>query len=348
MAETLVIDKTSLLSVLSAAAETPGLMAPTRRGRASFAFDRITDCRQVALEYVRTVLPPKNAFLPTREALLEFALEPEQQARAVIDSTPVVLFGVHPCDLSALEQLDWAFLDRHDISDPHYAARRRAVTIVGIDCMPDDYCFCTSVGTETMRGGADLFLTPLTEGYQVEVLTAKGRALLGEAPLRDATPEERAAGDAWRQAKADRITRRINTQADALPDILERRHDSPIWAETARRCYSCGTCTTVCPTCFCFDVDDAMEPSLSGGSRKRRWDSCQFLDFALVAGPHNFRGERPDRVRHRWFRKFAYLNREYGRPFCTGCGRCTQACTTDIDLTGVLNEVIAEDGREAP
>lgn len=347
MAETLVIDKPSLLSMLAAAAETPGLMAPTRRGKTSFAFDRIDDCGEIALDYVRTVLPPKNAILPAREALLEFSRGPGQQASAVTDSTPLVLFGVHPCDLSALEQLDWAFLTRNEVSDPHYAARRQAVTIVGIDCMPDEYCFCTSVGTEAVRAGADLFLTPLADGYLVEVFTSKGRTLLGEGPSRDASSEEQAEGDAWRLAKADRITRRLDARADALPDILERRHESPIWEETARRCYSCGTCTNVCPTCFCFDIDDELELSLSAGSRKRRWDSCQFLDFALVAGPHNFRGQRPDRVRHRWLRKFAYLNREYGRPFCTGCGRCSQACTARIDWTGVLNKVIAEDRGEA-
>jgi len=39
----------------------------------------------------------------------------------------------------------------------------------------------------------------------------------------------------------------------------------------------------------------------------------------------------------------AYLNREFGRPFCTGCGRCGKACTADISLTEVLNEIIAEE-----
>jgi sulfhydrogenase subunit beta (sulfur reductase) len=61
-----------------------------------------------------------------------------------------------------------------------------------------------------------------------------------------------------------------------------------------------------------------------------------------VAGGHNFRGERTDRVRHRWFRKFVYLLREHGMPFCIGCGRCSSACTANISLVDVLNAVIAE------
>ena len=346
MPETAVLHKTSLLSMLGQAVETSGLMAPVKRDRMSFAFDRVDDCSEIALDYVRTILPAKIAVMPPRDTLLEFSLGAEQHASPVIDRAPLVLFGVHPCDLSGIEQLDWAFLTRNDLSDPYYASRRNAVTIVGMDCMPDEYCFCTSVGTETGRNGADLFLTPIAAGYLVEILTSKGRALLRDVPVHDPSSSELAEGDAWRAAKADRISRYIDADTADLPDILERRHESPIWADTAKRCYSCGTCTNVCPTCFCFDINDGIELSLSAGSRERRWDSCQFLDFALVAGPHNFRGERPDRVRHRWFRKFAYLNREYGRPFCTGCGRCTQACTAGIDWTGVLNEVIAEDRGE--
>lgn len=346
MIETSVLDKTSLAGVLAAAAETSGLVAPTRRGGRSFAFDRVNDCGEIGFDYVRTILPAGKAVMPPRDTLLEFSFGAEQRASPVIDRAPFVLFGVHPCDLSGIEQLDWAFLTRDDLGDPYYASRRDAVTIVGMDCMPDEYCFCTSVGTESARNGADLFLTPIAAGYLVETLTSKGRALLGEVPLHKPSSSELAEGEAWRAAKADRITRFIDADTAALPDILERRHESAIWADTAGRCYSCGTCTNVCPTCFCFDIDDAVELSLSTGSRQRRWDSCQFLDFALVAGPHNFRGERPARVRHRWFRKFAYLNREYGRPFCTGCGRCTQACTAGIDWTGVLNEVIAEDRGE--
>ena len=342
-----VLDKTGLLHLLDGAAETLRLMAPVKRGRKSFAFEWVDHSSEVALDYVRTVLPAKKAVLPPRETLLEFSRGPKQRASAVVERTPFVLFGVHPCDLAALGQLDWAFLRRNDVRDPHYAARREAVTIVGMDCMPDEYCFCTSVGTEAARETADLFLTPIAAGYLVEIATSKGRGLLRTAPLREPSRQELAEADAWRAAKADRITRRLDAEVAALPEILERQYESPIWEDTAQRCYSCGTCTNVCPTCFCFDVDDELALSLSAGSRKRRWDSCQFLDFALVAGPHNFRGERSSRVRHRWLRKFAYLHREYGRPFCTGCGRCTQACTTGIDLTGVLNEVIAESRGEA-
>lgn len=336
-----VLEASSLPKMLARMVRTRRVMAPVKRGRTAFAFDWIDDPAEVALGYVRTVLPPKKAILPAHESILDFSLEPTQTAAPIIDDEPFVLFGVHPCDMSGITQLDWAF--SRNVKDPHYLARREAATIVALDCMPDEYCFCTSVGTAGTRDGADLFLTPIGTGFMVDVLTPKGAALLEEAPaLREPSAEELAEAEAWPEEKARCITRRIDGDIADLPDILERRYESDVWNSTAERCYSCGTCTIVCPTCFCFDVRDEVNLPLTGGSRGRHWDSCQFLDFALVAGPHNFRGKRGSRVRHRWLRKFEYLHREYGRPFCTGCGRCTQACTADISLTDVLNEIIAE------
>jgi len=346
MTQSAALEKSSLLKLLGRVVAESRLMAPVRRGKKSFAFEWIDDPEGIVFDYVRSILPPKKALLPPREKLLDFCRGAEQAASPTIDRDPLVLFGVHPCDLAAIEQIDWAFARKDGVEDPYFAARRRAATIVGIDCTPDTYCFCTSVGTEATRCGADLFLTPIESGYLVEVLTPKGEALLSATEAREATAEEESEAAAWRAEKARCITRRLEADASELPDVLDRRYESEIWDQTAGRCYSCGTCTNVCPTCICFDVRDEVNLPLSSGSRSRQWDSCQFLDFALVAGPHNFRAGRFSRVRHRWLRKFAYLNRRYGRPFCTGCGRCTQACTADIGLTEVLNEIIAEDKAE--
>lgn len=317
------------------------LMAPIKRGRVSFAFSWVEDLDDVRLDYVRTLLPPKQAFLPPREDLLSLKKQP-LQASPLIAREPFILFGVHPCDLTAINQLDWSMLQRHNVEDPFYLARRQAATIVALDCMPDKYCFCTSVGSSRTREGADLFLTPVKGGYLAEPLTDKGGALLQEAALRAPRPEEAEAAAAWPEEKERRVTLRLQEKASQLPVLFDRHYNSEIWEKTAQRCYGCGTCTNVCPTCFCFDVREQPDLSLQSASRWRQYDSCQFVDFAIVAGGHNFRGRRPDRVRHRWFRKFVYLNRERGQPFCVGCGRCSQQCTAGISLVDVINSVAAE------
>jgi sulfhydrogenase subunit beta (sulfur reductase) len=321
--------------------------APVKRGKVSVDFEWVNDPSKVVFDYVRTVMPPKKAVWPTRDTVLEFELA-KQQASPVLDETPFVLFGIHACDLMGINQLDWAMGERHGVADPHYLARRRAATIVGMDCMPDEYCFCTSVGSCETREGADLFLTPIGSGYFVEVLSEKGEQLLKQAPgLREGSVGEAAEAKAFMERKKQATTSKIKSEMAGLPDLLEPRYHTDVFESTAQRCYSCGTCTNVCPTCFCFDVDDEVDLLLAGGSRQRKYDSCQFQDFAVVAGGHNFRRERADRVRHRWFRKFVYLLREHGVPSCVGCGRCSTYCTAGISLVDVLNSVVEEARKEA-
>jgi len=346
MRRTAVISESGLRELLGRVCEGTRLAAPVKRGKTSFDFDWVVDPSQVVLEYVRTVMPPKKAIWPTRDTVLEFDLA-KRQASPVLDGAPFVLFGIHACDLKGVNQLDWAMGQRHGVPDPHYLARRKAATIVGMECMPDEYCFCTSVGSCETREGADLFLTPIDRGYFVEVLSEKGEQLLKQAPaLPDASGGEAAQAKAFLERKKQSTTCAINSEMAALPDLLEASYDSLLWDAVARRCFSCGTCTNVCPTCFCFDVDDEVDLLLQAGSRQRKYDSCQFLDFAVVAGGHNFRRERADRVRHRWFRKFVYLLREQGMPSCIGCGRCSKSCTAGISLVDVLNSVIDEARKE--
>jgi sulfhydrogenase subunit beta (sulfur reductase) len=337
-----VFSESGLQELLGRVCEKTRLMAPVRRGKTSFEFQWISNPREVQSSYVRTVLSPKKAFMPPRETILDFTRGPNQGASPHLEQEPFVLFGIHPCDLTAVNQLDWAMGQRHGVEDPSYLARRAAATIVALDCLPDEYCFCTSVGSCHTRKGADVFLTPVETGFYAEALTDKGAKLLEGAARREPTAGEEAEAKAFPDEKERRTTTKINAGMAELPDLLEPSYHSAVFENTALRCYSCGTCTNVCPTCFCFDVDDEVNLPLTMGTRWRKYDSCQFLDFAVVAGGHNFRRERKDRVRHRWFRKFVYLLREHGMPFCVGCGRCSQACTAGISLVDVLNSVLAE------
>ena len=347
MAELIFLDESGLRAMLAALVARTRVMAPIKRGLASHAFAWVSDPREIELRYVRTALPPKRAMLPWPESLLEFHRVPSSRVTAILEDQPYAIVGIHPCDLFAITELDWAYLERHDKHDAHYRARREAATIIGVECQPDEYCFCTSLGADDTRQDADLFLTPVMDGYVGEVLTEKGEALLLDAPdRRPPTQEELAAFQAWPEEKRRLTTLRLLGEVSEYPDLLEERYYSEAWPDTARRCYSCGTCTNACPTCICFDLQDEVELSLRAGRRVRQYDSCQHVEFALVAGPHNFRPKRPDRVRHRWFRKFAWLHREYGFPFCVGCGRCTQECTANISWVGVLNAVYRE-GKEA-
>lgn len=341
-----VLEKGAAEDFLEALIRDGPVMGPQERAPGQYVFDWLERAEDLVWDYVTTTLPPKKAFFPQRDPLLRFSLGEGSRVEPVVEKDPFVLIGVHPCDLEGLAQLDWAF--SQTTVDPHYRARREAATVIGVDCFPDQYCFCESMGTLRPRNGFDLFLTPIAAGYHVEIGTEKGQALLDRhATTRPVEPEDFASAQAWYDQKRAKIQRRLNTPTFNLPLVLHARKDSPIWEETAAKCFSCGSCNLVCPTCFCFDVHDELELNMQNGCRVRTWDACQFVDFAKVAAGHNFRGQRLDRVRHRWNRKFLYLMVRYGRAFCTGCGRCARACMADIGLVEVLNDLVAEQEEAA-
>lgn len=309
-----------------------------------YYFDRLERAEELALEYVTTTIPPKKAFFKPVETLFRFSLKGPPKIEVEADSAPFILAGVHPCDLAALDFLDIAYSYGHP--DAPWLKHRKSALIIGIDCMPDQYCFCTSVGTCLARKPCDIFLTRIERGYFVQVYTQAGEELMEKAEKSDTRSEDIFEVKQRHREKAGRISARLNASSAQIADMLEASDFSEIWHEVAGRCYSCGSCNITCPTCFCFDIHDEFDLSLEGGVRQRSWDSCQLLEFALVAGGHNFRRDRWQRVRHRWHRKFLYLYRQFARPFCTGCGRCSRACTADINIVDVTNQLIAYSRKE--
>jgi len=319
------------------------VMGPTERSDQPgfYRFDFVESPEALVREYTTTTLPPKKAFFPPTETIFtcRFSDEGPLNIEPALDEEPFVLCGVHPCDLAAIEALDLAY--GFPPAELRWKENRKRAAIIGMDCLPDSYCFCTSMGTEDSRAPCDLFFTPTANGLVAEVHSPMGERLLAAAPKRPSTGSDRKALRERMQEKRSRMGRPLTADAAQFADILEMGGLTAVWEQTAERCYSCGSCNTTCPTCFCFSMSDEMDLSLTAGRRRRRWDSCQLLDFARVAGGENFRAKRWQRVRHRWHRKFLYLYRRFGRPFCTGCGRCSRACTADINIVDVSNALIA-------
>ena len=135
---------------------------------------------------------------------------------------------------------------------------------------------------------------------------------------------------------------RLKMGKDQLPSLLTINYGANTWDVLGSKCLACGSCTNVCPTCFCFDVQDECEITMQDGERYRQWDSCQLHEFALVAGGHNFRDSKASRIRHRFMRKAKYIQQVHGLLGCTGCGRCERACLVNITIPGTLNALYEE------
>jgi len=312
------------------------VLAPVAKGE-SRVFAEIGRASDVVLDYTSTILPPKKFLLPQEEPLITFDRETVEAAAAEAEQGARILFGVHPCDMQGILKLDRAFTEGEPESN--YLARRRGMLVVGVSCEPDDKCFCQALSTYNALEGFDLFLTRLRNGYLVDVITYMGAALLDRFDrLDDATAEQIDEGAAVNLDIA-RPRTSLGCHAAALPDLLRLTLEDDLWKEVADKCLSCGSCSLVCPTCFCFDVTDRLQLNLKKGTRYRRWDSCQLQDFAVVATGENFRESREERVRHRFAHKFLYLAEKFGTPMCVGCGRCARACPADVNPAELISQL---------
>jgi len=307
-------------------------------------YGEITSPDDLNLVHSPTHVSPKQYLFPQRETLLRFPSGECPVVEPVVEAEDQVLFGVHPCDIHAIKLLDRVFA--YGTADANYLKRREKTIIIGIDCIPDKYCFCKDVNTMTVESGFDLFIHNIETGFLMESGTPKGKKLLLKyAKTRKASKGEVKKLSQIQNQKKEIFVTSINADASTLPLIYSGSYNSAVWERIGSICYGCGSCNLVCPTCYCFDVKDNMKLNLKEGERYRVWDGCTLEDFAKVAGGHNFRKTRGERLRHRFNRKFQYQVDKFGGLFCVGCGRCSRTCLVNINIAEVTNELIEESNK---
>jgi ferredoxin len=334
-----ILDKGAIAPWINALMSDYAVVGPQAKGP-KFAFGAIGDPAQLRLDYDTTILPPKKVLQPPHERLASYSLQGRPEVEPVIQSGPTVLLGMHTCDLHAVQLLDKAFSEEY--ADAHYLKRREQTIVVSMECLEpcDEYSFCKSMGTLTAGTGYDLHLTDLGPAYAVDVGTEAGERLvlrygaIGEATDADVRRLNEVLGAKW-----PRFTYRLDFDAAELPALLSTAHEHPLWEELGERCFACGSCTNVCPTCYCFNVTDEVNMAVTEGMRVRSWDSCQLDEFARVAGGENFREARASRQRHRFMRKGKYIYEKFGELGCVGCGRCIRTCVADISIVDGFNAI---------
>lgn len=159
--ESCILNYRAFYPFLSRVLEEFPVMGPMERRNQPgfFSFDYLNRAEDFVPHYVTTTIPPKKAYFQPSETLFTFTEGRPPELKLVSDIVPFVLAGVHPCDLAALAALDRAF--DHPPPEARWAADRKLATVIGVDCLPDEYCFCSSLGTINSREACDLFLTPV-------------------------------------------------------------------------------------------------------------------------------------------------------------------------------------------
>ena len=251
---------------------------------------------------------------------------------------PVAMIGVRSCDLAALALQDKHFLNSACV-DQHYKARRESLFLVAVNCThPSDTCFCASTGDgPTTQEGFDLLLDELDDGFVIQAGSDTGQTIMQELPLEAVTKQHNVTIALQTQHAVEIQTRRI--PSGNLEQVLFDNLDHPRWQAIAERCLSCGNCTSVCPTCFCYSEQDSGTLDLTQSEHSREWDSCFTQGHSYIHGITI----RPDtKLRYRqWLtHKLGSWHSQYGRSDCVGCGRCISWCPVGIDITEEVATIV--------
>lgn len=339
-----IIFKEDLPKLIDALVNDFVVIAPTA-GKDVPSLSEISNSEEVLFEEKLPMVPPKKVFLPSNQTIFRYSLQEgvTENCEDVVKqiSEEIILFGISPCDITGINALKQIFGENY--SDELFLTWREKTRIIGINCLEPCYenCFCESMGSNDPKSGFDVMLTEIAKNkFLAQPNSDEGKILLRDYSAFFSEAEN---SDLKAFTKMLKKKRRNFSQqkvlAEGLPSMIEDNFDAPVWKQFTEECLFCGSCTFVCPTCYCYDVKDEVDVQLEEGERKRIWDSCYYPEFALVAGGHNFRDRKEQRFRYRYLHKFVDLPRRYNVEGCVGCGRCVTYCPAEIDVRDVLQQV---------
>ena len=285
---------------------------------------------------LNTVRSAKDLFFPQVENLMGFKVTGKQfellETRDVTE--PFVLFGVRACDCRSFEILDKVFLA--EPVDTYYQTRRENGLIVSMACTrPEETCFCAAFGIDPAAPAGDVSCWMDEETLYWQANTEKGVALTAKLAM-----------------LADCDTEAVESQQAATREIMQKLplhnldlsafgagktkalFSRPEWKQLSEACLGCGTCTFVCPTCQCYDIQE-----FNNGKTVRRfrcWDSCMYSDFTRMSAGQP-RPTQLERFRQRFMHKLVYFpDNNKGCFSCVGCGRCLAKCPIHMNIVKVI------------
>jgi ferredoxin len=356
----------ALPAFLEALAKNARVVAPFKRDGV-VQFEPWQSGKDVELDVLLAKQSPKEYVFLQSETYLKFGYQtvmPEEGAEGATAGEPAlphesiqvepvneapaqVIFGLRPCDARGFVQMDRVMGGYGGFYyDPLYGARREATTLLAVTCRdPRSTCFCTAIGgCPAGHEGVDALFTQVGGGFTVETLTEKGEtATAGFGALADASEAQ--------TTEANEVKAQASTKVDVpftLDGIRDNLHDNienQRWHDLAMRCISCGTCTYVCPNCYCFSVNDEIVETK--GERYRCWDNCFNPLYTEETSGHNARAAKSNRFRNRFSHKFWYYPDKYDSLLCSGCGRCVMHCPTRIDIREVVRVMGSPDAADA-
>ena len=328
------IELSNLNSLFSAISARKKLYIPTDDATGQAKFMPWEDGVRLT-EKLNTVRSAKDLFFPQVENIAKFRVSGRQIE--ILDdrseTEPFAVFGVRACDCRSFDILDRVFLS--DPADTFYQARRENGTVITLACSrPAETCFCTAFGIDAADPAGDVTCWMDGSALYWRANTEIGEALTAYLPMLEDCGDSAVASQ---QAETRKILDRLPFGKLDLSGF-DKEHmlelfNSEKWAALSESCLGCGTCTFVCPTCQCYDVQE-----FSTGSEIKRfrcWDSCMYSDFTQMSAGQP-RPTQKERFRQRFMHKLVYFpGNNDGIYGCVGCGRCLQKCPIHMNIVKV-------------
>lgn len=273
-------------------------------------------------------LPPKDILFPNTEKMYSYKMGVSVEVKEIVNNPVQIVFGIRPCDVRSIECMDKVFLEKNH-EDKYYSGKRENLTIFSMGCNhAQETCFCDSMGLDPNNAPtADVMMNDAGDNLYLNAQTKKGELALEKI--------NKLLSEGEKPETKTSCQYKVNMTKD-LPEKLSKAFEHSIWDEVSRACVGCATCTYVCPTCYCFDI--GSENHGAEGTKFRCWDSCMFSDYSRMAGGHNPRPTKKERVRNRFMHKLSYFDERYGMTLCVGCGRCVEKCPAHMDISDFINK----------
>lgn len=341
-----ILGKDEFRGLVDIVLESNEIIAPKRIGTDAggepiHQFLPIDSFDEMDLGYRTTEYSAKTYFLPYRENLCSFSLEDgDWRQEIAYRIQPRAIIGLHAHDVNALVKLDKVFI-RGRFPSPYYVSRRKNTFVVGIDHLPLQDEFSQSMGADIAMHGFDLFLTDLGDRYFVAIASDRGFNLLNRVKVAEVSDDDT---NAYKEVRS-RILQGFQTRIDVrnLPNLLDLEFTSEVWKHWGKKCLSCGSCAMVCPTCYCYGVVEEVTMDFARATKIKQLYSCNLLDFAAVAGGHNFRPDQETRLKYRYYHQHRGFMEDYDEPKCVGCNRCGRVCLAGINPAAVITDLYEED-----
>lgn len=300
-------------------------------------WERVTDSASLTMAAGPAKASVKTFLFPQPETMQTYSLQSSDPDKALLKEAEKptekqIIVGLRPCDARSVQLNNLPYGE-----DPYYQANLARTVMVGFTCgTMCSTCFCDQVGGSPMATeGLDIAISQLDGTMVAEVLTPAGEELTSGLDLAPAADNDISA---LAQRRKD-CPQPDSVKLDTLKGRdLNKLYEAPLWKGLGESCINCGACTFICPTCYCFDVQD--EVVRGRGRRIRYWDSCMFPLYSLHTSGHNPRGQKMLRTRNRFMHKLKYFPDRFGPFSCVGCGRCVQDCPVNIDIREVMGDLL--------